>query len=130
MARRRKRIEEDDGAALAVAIARATEELKAEDVRVLDVRGLTDVMDFIVLATGASERQLRALSERVKEVVEDSGRQLVGSEGTEGSGWVLVDTGDVVAHVFSRARREYYDLDGLWADARAVHSAGAGKETR
>jgi len=106
-----------DGARLAAAIAEALEGLKAQEVRILDVRGLTDVMDFVVLATCLSERQMKALRAAAEEAVDAGGRSALGSEGTEASGWVVVDTGDVVTHLMTRVARAYYDLDGLWADA-------------
>jgi ribosome-associated protein len=112
-----------EGAALAALLARAADELKAEDVRVLDVPGLTDVMDFMVLATAGSVRQLRAVCDAAEEAVGEAGRHTIGQPGEAAAGWVVVDTGDVVCHLMTEALRAYYDLDGLWADARAVDFA-------
>ena len=109
-----------EGREFAVTLARAAGDLKAEAVRILDVRGLTDVTDFMVLATGTGERHLGAMSDAVKAAVRAEGRERLGSEGSEGSGWIVVDVGDVVAHLFSEARRAYYDLDGLWGDAKVL----------
>ena len=72
-----------EGAALARLFAEAVEEIKAKDLKILDVRGLTDVMDFLVLATGASDRHLRALSAAVTATLSEAGRTLIGVEGTE-----------------------------------------------
>ncbi len=113
-----------EGEALAAAMARAVDALKADDVRVLDVRGLTDVMDFIVLATAGSQRQLRALHGAAEDAVKAAGRHVIGQKSEAASGWTVVDTGDVVCHLMTRALRQYYDLDGLWADARAVEPSG------
>ena len=88
--------------------------------RILDVRGLTDVTDFMVLATGTSERHLKAMAAAVEAVAREEGRTLLGVEGAGPSGWIVVDAADVVAHLFSRSLRSYYDLDGLWADAASV----------
>ena len=109
-----------EGEVLAARLASAVDDLKAEDVRILDVRGLTDVMDFTVLATATSERHLRALRDAAEEAVREAGRHLIGERGEAGTGWTVVDTGDVVCHLMTRALRQYYDLDGLWADAPAV----------
>lgn len=107
----------------ALRLAGEAEELKAEAVRVLDAGGLTDVFDFMVLATGGSARQLAALLRAVMDLLEGEGQRPIGVEGTEESGWVLVDIGEVVVHLFSRELRRYYDLDGLWADAETVYGA-------
>ncbi len=114
-----------EGAGLAAGIARAVDGLKAEDVLVLDVRGLTDVMDFMVLASAGSTRQLHALHGAAEDAVRGAGRHAIGAEGDAGTGWSVVDTGDVVCHLMTRDLRAYYDLDGLWGDARAVDPGGA-----
>ena len=97
------RAEPDDGSAFAASIASALIDLKAVDVRVLDVRGLTDVADFLVIASGLSDRQLPALAEAAEERIESLDRTLVGTAGERNSGWMVVDTGDVVAHLLTRA---------------------------
>jgi ribosome-associated protein len=114
-----------DGGVLARRMARAVDEFKGDDVRVLDVRGLTDVMDFIVLATAGSQRQLRALREAAEEAADAVGRHTIGERDDAGTGWTVVDTGDVVCHLMTRSLRAYYDLDGLWADAPTVEVGGS-----
>ena len=109
-----------EGPRFARALARGLDEGKAERVRVLDVRGLTDVADFLVIATALSERQLAALAAAAEAVVESSGRTHLATEGTGASGWMVVDTGEVVTHLLTREARSYYDLDGLWADAKVL----------
>jgi len=109
-----------EGPELAAVLARAADGLKAEAVTILDVRGLTDVTDFMVLATGTGDRHLRAISDALEAAVRDENRKRLGTEGSEGSGWIVVDVGDVVAHLFSGDRRVYYDLDGLWGDAKVL----------
>ena len=115
----------DEAGAIAAQVARALADVKAEDVRVLDVRGLTDVTDFMVIATGSAERHSRALSDSARSALREGGRKVLGSEGGKDSGWIVVDAGDVVVHLFSRSLRKYYDLDGLWADAAEVDSGRA-----
>jgi ribosome-associated protein len=101
----------------ALQIAHAGLDKKAEDVLVLDVRGLTSYADYFVLMTADSDRQAGAIADAVDEKLKAGGATKVGVEGYESGRWILVDYGDVVAHVFSREARGFYDLEGLWADA-------------
>jgi ribosome-associated protein len=101
----------------AVLIAQAGLDKKAENVLVVDVRGLTSYADYFVLMTAESERQAGAIADSVDEKMKASGSTRVGSEGYETGRWILIDYGDVVAHVMSRDARGFYDLEGLWADA-------------
>jgi ribosome-associated protein len=101
----------------ALSIARAGLDKKAEDVLVLDVRGLTSYADYFVIMTAESDRQAGAIADHVEETMKAQGATKVGVEGYESGRWILVDYGDVVAHVLSREARAFYDLEGLWADA-------------
>jgi ribosome-associated protein len=101
----------------ALAIARAALDKKAEDVTVLDVRGLTSYADYFVVATADSDRQASAIADHVEDTLKKLGVSKVGVEGYESGRWILVDYGDVVAHVMNRESRGFYDLEGLWADA-------------
>jgi len=101
----------------ALAIARAGLDKKAEDVTVLDVRGLTSYADYFVVMTADSDRQAGAIADHVEQTMKAQGVAKVGVEGYEGGRWILVDYGDVVAHVMNRESRGFYDLEGLWADA-------------
>ncbi|HSN92048.1 MAG TPA: ribosome silencing factor [Anaeromyxobacteraceae bacterium] len=100
----------------ALAVARAGLDKKAEDVTVLDVRGLASYADYFVIMTADSDRQASAVADHVEQTMKKSGVAKVGVEGYGGS-WILVDYGDVVAHVMSSESRTHYDLEGLWADA-------------
>lgn len=104
----------------AVRIARAAIDKKAEDVRVLDVGGLTTLADYFVICTGNTDRQVKAIADEVDEVMRASRERPHHVEGQTSSRWVLMDYSDVVVHVFERETREYYNLDGLWADAPVV----------
>jgi ribosome-associated protein len=101
----------------AVAIARAAVDKKAEDVTVLDVRGLTSYADYFVVMTADSDRQASAIADHVEDTMKKLGVSKVGVEGYETGRWILVDYGDVVAHVMNKESRGFYDLEGLWADA-------------
>ena len=101
----------------AMAVAEAGLDKKAEDVLVLDVRGLTSYADYFVVMTADSDRQASAIADAVDDRMRQLGSTRVGSEGYESGRWILIDYGDVVAHVMSREARGFYDLEGLWADA-------------
>jgi ribosome-associated protein len=101
----------------ALEIARAGLDKKAEDVLLLDVRGLTSYADYFVLMTAESDRQAGAIADHVDGRLKEQGASKVGVEGYESGRWILIDYGDVVAHVFNREARGFYDLEGLWADA-------------
>jgi ribosome-associated protein len=105
---------------LARAIANAVQEKKATDIVVLDVRGMASYADYLVLASGESERQVAAMADAVSELLKPRGVRPVSTEGQEGGSWVLLDYADVVAHLFQEDSRTFYDLEGLWADARRV----------
>lgn len=95
-------------------------EHKAEDVKLLDVRGLSSYADYIVIMSGTSERQVNAIANAVDAELSKSGVKLLGVEGMSTGSWTLIDTGDVVIHVFHRDARGFYDLDGLWSDAKQL----------
>ncbi len=107
----------DSARPTAVAIAKAALDKKAEDVTVLDVRGLTSYADYFVVVTADSDRQASAIADHVEETMKRQGVPKVSVEGYETGRWILVDYGDVVAHVMNKESRGFYDLEGLWADA-------------
>ena len=90
---------------------------KALEVVILDVRGKTSYADYVVVASGESERQVSATAEHIREQLKATGTTPIGSEGYETGHWVLLDYGEVVVHVFYTEARAFYDLEGLWSDA-------------
>ena len=100
--------------------ARVAADNKARDVVVLDMRGLTPLYDFFVLATGNSRRQVHTITEEVDAAMHEQGDSRRSVEGYTASKWVVQDYGDVVVHVFDSATREYFALEDLWADAPHV----------
>lgn len=101
----------------ALACARAALEKKAADVAMLDVRDLTSLADWFVIASGRSDTQVRAIAEAVEEACRQLGRRPLAVEGLRHGQWVLLDYGDVVVHVFYSPLREFYDLERLWSRA-------------
>lgn len=91
-----------------------------EDVLLLDIRGQASFADYFVICSGNSERQLNALAEDVRAKTRAGGATLIRSEGSPASGWLLLDYGSVVVHIFSPPTRQYYNLEQLWKDAKTV----------
>ena len=96
----------------------ALEDIKAHDIQAIDVRKLTSLFDWIIVASADSARQTKALARHVRDALKESGSAIIGTEGEEGGEWVLVDAGDVVAHVMQPAVRSYYNLEELWGEGR------------
>ena len=94
--------------------------LQGEDVVILDLRGLSDVCDFFVLASGQADVQVRAIAREVRDGLLTVGEKPVGSEGESDGRWILLDYVDVVVHVLKPEVRDYYQLERLWADARTL----------
>jgi ribosome-associated protein len=110
----------DDALEFARAVARIAADNKAEDVAVLDLRGLSGLTDFFVIGTGTSDRQMSAVLDRVAEHARSVDRRMFNVANTRESTWVLADYVDVVVHLFDAQHRQYYDLDGLWGDATRI----------
>lgn len=98
------------------AIVDALDDKRAKDITVLDLTGVSDSLDWFVIATGESQLQLQALEGAVLERLKGAGRRPRGVEGPS-QRWLLIDYGDLVVHLMSPEAREFYDLEGLWADA-------------
>jgi len=110
---RPKKIRETPGVLTAIAIA-ALEDMKAVNVKVLDVRKLTDVTDTMIVATGTSDRHVKSIAGRLVERCRQAGRRPYGVEGEREGEWVLVDLQDLIVHVMLPRIREFYGLEKLW----------------
>ncbi len=102
------------------AIVDAVVDKKAEDVVLLDIRGLSPIADYFLICSGATDRQIAAIVEAIETALKAEGRSPLHVEGTPDSGWVLLDCSDVIIHVFGPRERAYYQLERLWEDARLV----------
>lgn len=130
-ARTRRRTSRTPSHELAGIAVEAMRGKKALDVTVIDVRKVSGVTDFYVIATGASDLQVRAIVEAVQEQVrEEAAERPWKREGTERLQWVVLDYVDVVVHVFDPERRAFYDLERLWGDAPAEHVAEDAERVR
>jgi len=103
----------------------AAEEKKAKDVKAIDIRGLSAVTDYMIIATGSSDTNVRAIAEGVREKLIEKGERPFSVEGLQEGSWVLLDYVDFVVHVFHADKRVYFGLEELWADAKPVAVAGA-----
>jgi ribosome-associated protein len=110
----------DAARAFAIEAARLAANTRCNNVVILDVRGLSPVTDYFILATGTSPRQMRTVIDEVSELGEQRNFEPFMTSGYEGEQWILVDFFDVVVHVFNQESRQFYDLDNLWGDARTV----------
>lgn len=99
---------------LQAVVADALADMKALAVTVLDVRGLTDVTDFMVIASGTSDRHVRSVAQRVVEKTKEAGFRPHGVEGQQDSDWVLIDLNELIVHVMLPRVREFYGLEKLW----------------
>ena len=106
---------------LALAAARTAEDNRGENIVILDMRTITPVFDYFVIATGNSRRQLHAISEEIEHVLEDELKdKRMGIEGYQESRWILLDYGNVVIHLFDAETREFYALEDFWSEATRV----------
>lgn len=101
-------------------IAALAADKKAENIRAYDVQGETAVADCFVMITVTSEPQMKAVLNNVRDGMREVGVKPMRTEGDFHGGWVLIDYNDIIVHVFRKEAREFYDLDGVWADAPAV----------
>jgi ribosome-associated protein len=104
----------------AVLCARIAADYRGRDVQVLDLTKIVEWVDYLVIATGSSRRQIVAAADEIDRVMKELGDKKFGVEGYEQGGWVVLDYGDVLVHLFDDEKREYYQLENLWGDAPRV----------
>ncbi len=128
--RRRLRPAAERASPLQQAVTSALEDMKAVNVRVLDVRGLTDIADTMIIASGNSDRHVRSIAERVAQQAKTAGVRPLGTEGARDGEWVLVDLQDILVHVMLPRVREFYGLERLWEGGPQLAAAPAPAATR
>ncbi|HHQ14723.1 MAG TPA: ribosome silencing factor [Chromatiales bacterium] len=115
-----------DGNEILKVTLNALDDLKARESRVIDVSGLTSITDYMVIASGTSDRHVRSIADHLLEEVKAAGLSPLGVEGMESGEWVLVDLQDVVVHIMQPETRDFYKLENLWEigdDDAGAHSA-------
>lgn len=105
-------------AALVKEIAHWLDEAKATEIVTIDLAGKSSIGDFMVIATGGSDRHVGAIADQVQRKLKEKGLGRVRVEGTEACDWVLIDTGDIIVHVFRPEVREFYNLEKMWSAER------------
>jgi len=107
-------------------VTTALDDMKAANVKVMDVRGLTDIADTMIIASGTSDRHVRSIADRVVEKAKAAGYRPYGVEGARDGEWVLVDLQDIVLHVMLPRVREFYGLERLWDGGESTPAVAAG----
>jgi ribosome-associated protein len=110
--------ERRDSAALVDQIVHWLDDAKAEDVAVIDLKGKSSIGDFMVIATGRSDRHVSAVADQIQQALKDAGEDRIRMEGQPQCDWVLIDTGDIIVHVFQPEIRAFYNLEKMWSADR------------
>ena len=92
----------------------------AQDIMIMDLRGVSPIADFFVIATAGNTPQMAALAEAAEETLEKEGMKLFHKEGVQSAKWVLLDFGSIIMHLFDKESREYYNLERTWGDAQII----------
>ena len=98
----------------------ALNEKKGEDIKIIDISALTVVADYFIIANGSNDSHVNALVENVEEQLAKHGCHAKTREGTVRGGWVLIDFGDIIVHIFDKENRLFYDLERIWRDGQAI----------
>ena len=109
-----------DPGQLARAAVDVASDKKASDVILLDIQDLTTIADYFVICSGNNTRQIQAIADAIDEQLGEQGARMLHREGVAETGWVLLDFGDIIVHIFGPKEREYYRLESLWSEARRV----------
>lgn len=99
---------------------RALDDKKAEDIRVIDIRDVSVIADYFIIASGSNVNQVQALVDNAQDELEKAGCQCRQIEGYQTANWILLDYNDIIIHVFSKEDRLFYDLERIWKDGRSI----------
>jgi ribosome-associated protein len=105
---------------LAKLVVAALEDKKAEDIKIIDIQGVSVIADYFIIANGSNQNQLEAMKDAVDEQLYKAGYHLKQLEGNRSSTWILMDYGDIIVHLFSKEDRLFYDLEKIWIDGTIV----------
>lgn len=105
---------------IALDIAGLIDDKKGHDIQILDVRHLSSIADYFVIATGTSNTHVNAIADGVVEELRERGVEMSHKEGKRGGNWILIDYLDIIVHVFTKAEREFYDIERIWSDAEKL----------
>lgn len=98
----------------------ALEDRKAEDVTVIDIRGISPIADYFIVANGTNQNQIQAMQDAAEEALYKAGLKPKQIEGNKNSTWILMDYGDIILHIFSKEDRLFYDLERIWRDGKVI----------
>ena len=98
----------------------ALSDKKGEDIKIIDITGVSVLVDYFIIASGNSESQISALVDNVEEELHKAGYHLKQREGRSGASWILLDFGDIIVHVFDKENRLFYDLERIWKDGKDI----------
>jgi len=99
---------------------KALDDKFGEDIKVIDLRGVSTLADYFIITNGNADSQVKAIADEVSDKLAEAGLRMRSSEGYTGGNWILLDYGDVIVHVFDKASREFYNLERIWGDAPVV----------
>ena len=98
----------------------ALEEKKGEDIRIIDISGVTVMADYFIIASGTNRNQVQAMADNVEEELHKAGYPVKQTEGYNSANWILMDFGDIIVHVFDSENRLFYDLERIWRDGKEI----------
>lgn len=113
----------EDSKLMAKIAFKALEEKKGEDIKIIDIAGVSVLADYFIIANGSNRSQIQAMIDNVEERLGRSGAELKQIEGYDTANWVLMDYGDIIVHVFDRDNRLFYDLERIWRDGKKIDPA-------
>ncbi len=113
-------VQKTNALSLAKEIAKAASELKAQNIKILDLEGVATFTDYFVVVSGTSDRHVSSIADSIIQKMKKAGHAPIGVEGYEHAQWIIVDFGDVVVHVFYQMMRDVYAIEKFWADAKPV----------